>query len=227
MPLTNAPLKLTIAAIIAVIACFAISKKRGAISWIFALLSLFFLSTTAMRFTIVFAVLVTYLLTKSTPHKFFILITICLFVFDLFVSNRYFAIPNSSVLTFSWNEYCKIRPCSEEISKIMNEYPPTGNGYVPGSYGSYLIWRVPMVRTFIDGRMAAWEENGKTPPVTEDMVPTEQVPVTFRKFDSEYHFTWAILPTMAPNIAYLDNLVDNGTWERRYRDIRWSYYVKK
>jgi hypothetical protein len=87
---------------------------------------------------------------------------------------------------------------------------------------------VPQVKTFIDGRMAAWSENGKTPPVIAgDNVFLQKSPITFRKFEIEYDFRWVIVPTKSNIADYLNDLVTNGKWERRYKDEFWSYFVKK
>lgn len=109
----------------------------------------------------------------------------------------------------------------------MRADPPKGNGFHPYDYGGYLSWRVPMVKTFLDGRMPAWVENGKTPPIIDgDRVFMDPTPVTFRRFENEYDFSWAIIPNPSKLILYLDQLVANGVWEKRFSDNLFSYYVK-
>jgi len=147
---------------------------------------------------------------------------------DLLLTKRFFFLPTERLVHFSWSDYCQPTLCSEALTQKMLADPPPSIGYHPGSMGGYLSWRVPQVKTFIDGRMAAWESNGQTPPVTAQTEPVlnERYPVTFIKFDNQYHFHWAIVPINSNIKAYLDILVKNHLWEQRYEDQIYSYYVK-
>jgi hypothetical protein len=200
-----------------------------------------YLAFSANRFVIVFGVVVVYFLARVIPllhSRFFqhrlaqwaiTFFLIAFVLFDIYKTKTYFILPNPIILTYSWNDYCNYTYyCSENITNIMVADPPKGNGYHPYNYGGYLSWRVPQVKTFIDGRMAAWEENGKTPPVSQsDWIAMPQGPVAFIRYDHEYHFSWVIVPTASDITLYFSDLVKSGQWEQKYQDWLYSYFVKK
>jgi hypothetical protein len=43
----------------------------------------------------------------------------------------------------------------------LKEHPPRGNLFHEYDWGGYLIWSLPEVRTFVDGRMSYWEDRKK------------------------------------------------------------------
>jgi len=199
-----------------------------------------YLAYSANRFVVVLGVLMVYSLSRDLPHVRLPLMKrtwiqavmwiafIAIVPLDMFLFKRYFQPPTAKVFQFTWSDYCKLTLyCSETITALMRADPPQGHGFHPYNYGGYLIWRVPRVKTFIDGRMAAWEESGMSPPAVEgDWVFMQNGPVAFTKFDNDYHFTWAIVPTESGITQYLDDLVQNHQWRRQYRDQNYSYYVR-
>ena len=211
-------------------------KKTGDIAYMLSFAGVTYLAFTALRFLIPFAVMATYYaalalgdirIGKTLKVAGAIMLSL-LIIGDTVVWKHYFTKPDPTLPWFSWNNYCGVDLCSEPITAIMRKNPPQGAGYHPYDMGGYLTWRVPMVKTFLDGRMAAWEENGKTPPVVEgDRIIAEREPVTWRYFDSQYHFRWAIVATHSAITLYLDQLVKSGLWTKPYQDITYSYYEKK
>lgn len=208
----------------------AFRRQRADLPLLATILITAYLGFTAQRFLINFGILSTFYLAHRLPKlpPFTMIVTILLLI--------YFWPPNFPAINFSWANYCQplqsthlqAQDCSEEITQIMLSAPPAGAGFHPYNYGGYLSWRVPQVKTFIDGRMAAWQDNGRTPPVIAgDQVFLDKTPLTWRKFDSEYHFAWAIIPTQTPLVTYLNSLVTTGSWQRLYQDQFYSYYVKK
>lgn len=199
-----------------------------------------YLAYSANRFVIILGVLIVYILARNLPymhlrpaarmwaHVALWITLITIVPLDMFYFHRYFQPPTVKVMSYTWSDYCDTTLyCSEGLTRLMRASPPVGNGFHPYNYGGYLIWRVPMVKTFIDGRMVAWEDNGQTPPAAEgDWVFMQNGPIAFTKFDNEYHFTWAIVPTQSGVTDYLDDLVKNHKWNRLYRDTNYSYYVK-
>lgn len=225
-------------------------RKITDIPYIIILALVTYMAFSAVRFMIVFSVVMTYylaqalpevekkiikkpytyLLSRIVPFALFILLFL-----DVFFVRFYFYLPQPGLTSFHWSHYCRVllsgnsqaKDCSEEITEIMLRDPPKGNGFHPYNYGGYLTWRVPQVKTFLDGRMAAWEKNGKTPPVIDgDTVFIHGNPIPFRRFDSQYNFKWAIVPTDTFIKTYLDTLSDAGQWELKYSDEFYSYYVK-
>ncbi|MBI2009541.1 MAG: hypothetical protein HYS86_00030 [Candidatus Chisholmbacteria bacterium] len=230
--------------LLALLTFFKLRRRLPELPSLLSLLLLAYLGFSALRFMMLFGVMVTYFLAlnlpKTLPAKLSLLVWLVLpllVILDALGPRHYFIFPPPRLLTFSWGDYCQVLPfsddfqakdCSEEITELMLTDPPAAAGFHPYNYGGYLSWRVPQVKTFVDGRMAAWEENGLTPPVVEgDEVFLDPTPLTWHKFDALYHFRWAIVPTQTPIVAYLDNLVTINLWQRRYQDQFYSYYVKQ
>ena len=231
----------------------ALRKRQIAdIPYIIIFLILSYLSFSAVRFLIYFGIMATFYVAKninvlsinklfhanisSKLNIMFKVILVTLVLLEAIFINEYFRFPNKDIINFNWNDYCKIiyaeniqaKDCSEDITAEMIKNPPQGNGYHPYNYGGYLSWRVPEIKTFIDGRMVSWEENGQTPPLAEqDWVISEKSPIAFRKLDSRYHFQWIIIPTFTPVTKYLNELAKSGAWEKRFYDVFYSYFVKR
>lgn len=242
MPLYSWPIETTVATLVVlfVLAISVVRKKVWQIPYIVAFLMTTYLGFSAIRFMINFGIMATYFLAENIPHlqpflkhniwrKGAPAVLVLFILSDLVVFQRYFTPVAPGTLPTSWKQLCDLtRNCSEEVTAAMRADLPGGPGYHPYNYGGYLIWRAPEVKTFVDGRMAAWEDHGKTPPVLDgDWIILQKNPIAFRKFESTYHFRWMIVPTPAYISNYLDDLVVSGSWERRYRDEYYSYYVKK
>jgi len=231
-----------ISAIVVTIAVFAVALARKEVKnipFLIAFLATTYLAFSANRFVILFGVLATYFLANNLfaikwklpspliPNlaKTALLILISI---DLIFTHFFFEPFEPATLTFSWKNFCSFGDCSEKVGEAIRKDPPKGIGFHPYNFGGYLTWNVPEVKTFTDGRMAAWEENGKTPPVLEsDRLALEPVPITYRTFDSIYHFNWVITYAKTPLSRYLDDLVKSNKWEKRYEGEGYSYYVKK
>ncbi|HUD19980.1 MAG TPA: hypothetical protein VMR81_06070 [Patescibacteria group bacterium] len=246
MPLWTYPFEAIVLALLtAATVIFSIRRKKPVdLPYICMLIVSAYLAESAIRFTIIFAVVFIYYWAQTLPHlkppqwastKWTEIISraviIGVIILDLFFVHRYMYIVPIPFwkLPTDWNSLCKLTwDCDEPLTALMRKDPPKGNGYHPYNWGGYLSWRVPQVKTFIDGRMAAWEDHGKTPAVIEgDWVNFQRSPVTFRELDSQYHFAWVIVPSQSYIADYMDELVKDKLWERRYRDEFYSYYVKK
>lgn len=240
--LFKVPLESSITIIIVTVLIFVgfIVRKNLNIPYLIGLGFTAYLAFSAFRFLMIFGIMATFFLSQNIPminwrriiNPYFSwaikIIFVLIITSDVLVFKYYFLLVNPKIVNFRWASYCQtIHDCSEEISEIMLKDPPKGNGYHHYNYGGYLSWRVPTVKTFLDGRMAAWEENGQTPPLgLGDQVLSSNTPIPFIKLDNEYHFQWAIVPTGTPIINYLDSLTEGGLWQKRYSDEYFSYYVK-
>ena len=245
MPLTVASFEWYLALFVVVLVVLVFLKRRKLedLPFMLGFGLAAYLGFSATRFLIIFGIMTVFYLASNMQGKLkwtwqtgMAIIVIFVIVLDFFALKNYFSFPSRKLLNFDWNDYCQViyieggkaKDCSEEVTQVMLVDPPTGNGYHPYNYGGYLTWRVPEVKTFIDGRMVAWERDGRTPPVLDgDRIMTEKIPVSFRLFDSKYRFGWMIVPTPSAVTSYLDNLVKSGVWQLRYRDEFYSYYIRR
>ncbi len=242
-PITDYPLFTVITSLITIFVVVALvyTKRLAALPYLVGFLLITSLAFGAVRFLILFGIMAVYFLSQTLPEinfKFLnktwlkvvlVVVLLSLVIYDARGPQNYFNFPKPNIFTYNWNDYCMLTSsCDENITKMMIANPPKGNGYNPYNYGGYLEWRVPKVKTFVDGRMAAWEENGQVPPIRQTLdLSSESVLLSYKQFDSKYHFNWVIMPTLSPVLNYLDELVKLGQWKIIYHDPYFSYYVKK
>jgi hypothetical protein len=238
-PLTQAPIETVIGCIIlGIVAYIALRRKQIAdIPYLIAITIVTYLAFSAVRFLMLLDVMIVFYLANTLPHlhvpKFPAVVratgtTVLLifFTYDLLFFHIYFRPPSSHLFSFNWKTYCHVlENCSEEITLYMKDHPPTGNGFHPYNYGGYLSWRLPEVKTFIDGRMSAWEENGHTPPLMQSLQALNQ-PIMFRELDNTYHFRWAIVPTSSVLFTYFETLAKSNMWKLERLDHNYAYYIK-
>lgn len=215
-------------------------RKLEDLPFIFAYFIVSYMALTALRFTILFGIMTTWYMARHAKLKDWVsskyisvtrtigtIALVLIVFFDLLITKQYFIFSLPQLLEFSWHTYCEFQQaCSEEITDVMRADPPKGVGFNPYNYGGYLAWRVPDVKTFTDGRMAAWKnDRGEVAPVFDaDRIYEDSKPLMFRRFDGEYHFAWMIIPTQSTLHDFLEK---NPEWEVRYRDERFYYYVKR
>ncbi|MFA6981453.1 MAG: hypothetical protein WC243_00270 [Patescibacteria group bacterium] len=99
-----------------------------------------------------------------------------------------------------------------EAVQFIKSSPPEGNMFNNYAWGGYLIWQLPEYKTFIDGRMASWEKDGKRMlTIYKDI---------FDKPESNYdrpefaEVAWVVVPTKSKLAGYLK---EKG-WQIRYED---------
>lgn len=241
-PLTVNPVAAAVAGLvlILVLGVAFIRKKLEVLPFVLAFIPIALLAFGAIRFLIPFGIMAVYFLAASLPGmkpawganslwRFWPVPLALLVLLDLLTLNVYFTPPELGVFNFSWESYCGFaQDCSEGVTRVMSKDPPAGNGYNPYNYGGYLSWRVPRVKTFVDGRMAAWAEGDKTPPLRlADGVLLGNGALPFRLLDNAYHFNWIIIQTQTDVGKYLNDLAKSGRWVKKYQDPFYSYFVKQ
>lgn len=102
----------------------------------------------------------------------------------------------------------------ESAVQFLQKNPPAGNVLNAYGWGGYLLWRLPKIKTFIDGRMCGWRQGDK-----ESL---------FKKYDravslkpgwqevlEEYKISWVLLNKELP---LTQALILDSQWEKVYED---------
>jgi hypothetical protein len=75
-----------------------------------------------------------------------------------------YAVINRQLFFQSWDSYCDSHIlCSEASLKFIRDQGLTGQFFNSYRLGGYLIYRLPEIKPFIDGRMTLWEQAGVNP----------------------------------------------------------------
>lgn len=133
-----------------------------------------------------------------------------------------------NLLRYNWETYCQYGPqCSEKATQFLEQnLPPQWyeQGFNFYNWGGYLDWRLPKIKTYIDGRMTLWQTQGRYP--IEDhkkMITAEE---DWEGIFQSYDFTWALVPPQSGLASQLDFLVQNGTWQKVYADENAVIYFR-
>lgn len=241
-PLTSMSFEAAVTAVILMllVTISFLNRRKINLPYLAALIVSGYFAFSAIRFLIPFGIMATYFVSQnidSIGWKRILptylswclkIVLILIITADLLIFRRYFILADPQIINFSWSSYCQtLDSCSEEITQLMLKDPPKGNGYNFYDYGGYLSWRVPQVKTFLDGRMAAWEKNDQAPPLNlGDQLVLSDSPIPFINLDNQYHFRWAIIPSDSRIVNYLDSLIKSGSWQKVYSDQYFTYYQK-
>ncbi|MBU0534619.1 MAG: hypothetical protein ABIJ82_04155 [Patescibacteria group bacterium] len=111
----------------------------------------------------------------------------------------------------------------------IKKNPMGGNMWNTYNWGGYLIWQLPEYKTFIDGRMAAWNENGKFFIKEYRLISydPEKYSDLLNKYLSDYNITWILDIPKSKVIKYLlEKSNQNSQWKSVYED-EISIIIKK
>ena len=97
-----------------------------------------------------------------------------------------------------------------------------GNVFNYYSWGGYMIWEYPQIKTFIDGRMPSWREGSKS--VFEDYVKVVDTPRENIKILDNYNVNWILYPASSSLSKFLRG--PNSGWKEIYSDDIASVFVK-
>jgi len=88
-------------------------------------------------------------------------------------------------------------------------------------YGGFLLWQLPGIRTFIDGRMPAWRIGDRW--IFKDYVDLVTAPVPRTDLLDKYMVDWALLKRETPLATML---AATPGWINEYEDMKVVIYVK-
>ena len=122
--------------------------------------------------------------------------------------------------------YCKndltTLPC-QAIDYFQNK---NGNVFNTYEWGGFLIWKLPNMKFFIDGRMPAWPTENNKSPYTVFLEILQTQPgwnETLRKYSTDYIF---IAPGTFLDLALDKNKSLEFGWQEEYRDRTAVIYKK-
>lgn len=126
---------------------------------------------------------------------------------------------------YSWKDYCRFSThCSVKAVQYLKANPPKGQGFNFYDWGGFMIWQIPEVKPFIDGRMHLWHEGDNY--IMNTYMQTLQGQGDVEKVFKDFNFTWAIVPPGWGIVDKLDSLVKDGKWRLVYQDQMAIIYVK-
>jgi hypothetical protein len=88
-------------------------------------------------------------------------------------------------------------------------------------YGGFLLWQLPGLKTFIDGRMPAWQIGDRW--IFKDYVDLVSAPVPRRDLLDKYAVDWALLKR---GTALATLLAATSGWSHEYEDMKVVIYTR-
>lgn len=141
-------------------------------------------------------------------------------LFGIAVSSRF---PFTKYISYSWNDYCESNAveCSPESAEFLLDRKLTQNVYTLYGWGGWLIWQYPEIKPLVDGRMHLWKDkNGYSGFV--DYYEYEQNMKDINK--SPYNVVY--IPPDKPLYNKMEELVDEGAWDKLYEDDYAGIFVR-
>lgn len=89
-------------------------------------------------------------------------------------------------------------------------------------YGGFLLWQLPGIKTFIDGRMPAWQIGDRG--IFKDYVDLVSAPVPRTDLLDKYVVDWTLLKK---GTALATVLASTPGWEKEYEDMKVVVYAKR
>lgn len=131
-----------------------------------------------------------------------------------------------NLVSYNWAAYCQFSSgCSEGATAYLKQNLPRGRGFTLYDWGGYLIWRLPEIKTFIDGRMHLWQIQGHY-----IMEEHEKLITASGDWDKVFHdldFAWALLPPNSNLAQRLEALAQAKIWEKVYQDEKATIYLRR
>ncbi len=160
---------------------------------------------------------------KITASK--IYLTIFPLVLLMVLTSLFFRLWPLNLLNYSWDDYCRFSThCSVQSVQYLKSHPPKGQGFNFYDWGGFMIWQIPEVKPFIDGRMHLWHEGDSY--IMNTYMQILKTEGDWEKAFNAFNFSWAIVPPGWPIVQKFDLMVKDGKWERVYWDQNAIIYYK-
>lgn len=126
----------------------------------------------------------------------------------------YLKMPVSQFSEMNWEIYCSdFNNCSPKSIEFVRDNKLSGNLLNLYGWGGYMIWNYPEVKPSIDGRMHLWKDESGYSAFSE-YYALEQNWEDVDKSKYDVVLMW----NDKPIYQRLEELVDEGKWEKRYDD---------
>lgn len=109
-----------------------------------------------------------------------------------------------------------------EAIQYLKGHPVEGNIFNEYNWGGFLIWQLPEIKLFIDGRMTHWERDGvKILKESQDAIKLVDWQQIFKKYDIKYTFIY-----QDSALAFILR-ASSSEWNEVYHDDIASIFIKK
>ncbi len=141
--------------------------------------------------------------------------TAAIILFIFYISTAiYFKLPLNQFTDMNWDTYCaSYSNCSPKAVEFVRDNKLTDNLLTLYGWGGYMIWNYPQVKPSIDGRMHLWKDNNGYSAFSE-YYALEQ---SWEDVDKS-KYSVVLMWNDKPVYKRLQELVDEGKWEKRYED---------
>jgi len=130
-------------------------------------------------------------------------------------------IPFSQISSMSWGNYCNLARCSPKAAEMLVSLYRGEKLFTTYDFGGWFIWNYRDVKPTIDGRMHLWRDKSGFR-VISYYWPIEQNLEDINKTD----YNLAFVSVNKAVSDRLEELEEEGSWERLYRDDIAAIYRK-
>lgn len=151
--------------------------------------------------------------TKLVIHAFDTTKAVCLFLILLILTWGSAVIPKTVATTLDWRLLTDGAGYPRKAVEWLREHPQEGTIFNHYGWGGFLIWQLPEVKTFIDGRMCGWQTTDK--PVFANYLDVIKMKADFERIWEKYDVTWVLIEQNTPLAHYLKL---HPAWHLVYED---------
>lgn len=135
----------------------------------------------------------------------------------------YIKMPFSQFSNMDWEIYCsEFNNCTAQSIEFVRDNKLTENLLSLYGWGGFMIWNYPEVKPSIDGRMHLWKDSkGYSAFSAYYALEQDWEDVDKSKYDA------VLMWNDKPIYQRLEELVEQGKWEKRYEDEFAGVFVRK
>lgn len=130
--------------------------------------------------------------------------------------------PFDQYFNMDWDIYCKeYTSCSPKAIQFLIDNKLDKNLLTMYNWGGYMIWNYPQIKPSIDGRMHLWrDEKGYSAFSKYYSLEQNMAEIEFAGYDA------VLMGNEKPVSERLEELVEEGKWEKKYEDEFAGVFVR-